>query len=308
MARNIYAIGETVYDIIFRNGQPVAARAGGSMLNSVVSMGKAGLPVHFISEYAADEIGNSIDSFLTTNGVSTRYVYRFTDGKTSISIAMLNERNDASYSFYKQLPSQRLNNELPVVNSEDIVLFGSFFSISKEVRHRVGAFLHQARNAGATLVYDPNFRKAHLHELNDMMPMLLENMSIASIVRGSDEDFAMIFNAQNQQEAYQQVSKYCKNLIITANSAGVNLYTPDIKLHCDVEPIQPISTIGAGDNFNAGFITGLYQKAYSAQHFATLTETEWKALIQMGISFSADVCMSYDNYISDSLAQIVRNK
>lgn len=132
MSRNIYAIGETVYDIIFRNGQPVAARAGGSMLNSVVSMGKAGLPVHFISEYATDEIGNSIDNFLVSNGVSTRYAYRFTDGKTSISIAMLNERNDASYSFYKQLPSQRLDCELPVVTSDDIVLFGSFFPFLKK--------------------------------------------------------------------------------------------------------------------------------------------------------------------------------
>ena len=306
MERNIYAIGETVYDIIFRNGQPVAARAGGSMLNSVVSMGKAGLPVHFISEYAADDIGNSIDSFLIGNGVSTRYVYRFADGKTSISIAMLNERNDASYSFYKQLPSQRLNSELPVVNANDIVLFGSFFSISKEVRHRVGAFLHQAHQAGATLIYDPNFRKAHLHELDEMMPLLLENMSLASIVRGSNEDFEMIFNVKSQQEAYEQVSKYCTNLIVTANSSGVSLFTPSTCLHCNVDAIQPISTIGAGDNFNAGFITGLFKNDFSVRNFAMLSASDWTALIQLGISFSADVCMSYDNYISDSLAKTLK--
>ena len=40
--RKIYTIGETVLDIIFKNGQPVASKAGGSMLNTAVSLGRRG--------------------------------------------------------------------------------------------------------------------------------------------------------------------------------------------------------------------------------------------------------------------------
>ncbi len=40
--RKIYGIGETVFDIIFKNGQPQAAKAGGAMLNSTVSLGRIG--------------------------------------------------------------------------------------------------------------------------------------------------------------------------------------------------------------------------------------------------------------------------
>jgi fructokinase len=305
MQRNIYAIGETVYDIIFRNQQPVAAKAGGSTLNSVVSMGKAGLPVHFISEFACDDIGNNINNFLKNNGVATDCVYRFSDGKTSVSIAMLDEKNNASYSFYKQLPQKRLDIQLPKVTENDIVLYGSFFAISKEVRHRVQPWLKQARESGATMIYDPNFRKAHLHELEDMLPMIIENMSMASVVRGSDEDFQMIFNCNYLQDTYNKVSIYCPNLIVTANAEGIDLLTPNVKLHHDVKQLQPVSTIGAGDNFNAGLITALFKAEIKHNNIASLKAEDWTKLLASGAAFSADVCMSYDNYISDSFAESI---
>jgi fructokinase len=107
--RRIYGIGETVLDIIFKEGQPQAAKAGGSVLNSVVSMGRIGLPVSFISEYGLDNVGDLIDRFLKDNGVNTSSVYRFRDGSTSLALAFLNEKNDASYTFYKEFPPKRLD-------------------------------------------------------------------------------------------------------------------------------------------------------------------------------------------------------
>ena len=62
--RKIYAIGETLLDIIFKNNQPQTAKPGGAMLNSVVSVGRMDLPVYFISEYGIDDAGNLVDSFL----------------------------------------------------------------------------------------------------------------------------------------------------------------------------------------------------------------------------------------------------
>ena len=58
----IYTIGETVFDIIFELDQPVAAKAGGSLLNTSVSLGRLGLPVQFISEYGTDKVEIHKDS------------------------------------------------------------------------------------------------------------------------------------------------------------------------------------------------------------------------------------------------------
>ena len=94
--RKIYTIGETVLDILFKNKLPFTAKAGGACLNTAVTLGRLNLPVYFIGEYGMDEVGNIIDQFLKDNHVSTQYVYRYYDGKSTLALAFLNENNDAS--------------------------------------------------------------------------------------------------------------------------------------------------------------------------------------------------------------------
>ena len=62
--------------------------------------------------------------------------------------------------------------------------------------------------------------------------------------------------------------------------------------------INPVSTIGAGDNFNAGLIYGLYKNNISKQQINDISENQWANIVQWGTDFAADVCMSYENYIS----------
>ena len=41
--RKIIGIGETVLDIIFKDGQPIGAYPGGSTFNAMVSLGRDGM-------------------------------------------------------------------------------------------------------------------------------------------------------------------------------------------------------------------------------------------------------------------------
>ena len=58
--RKVIGIGETILDIIFRNAQPSAAVPGGSVFNAIVSLGRMGVNVCFISETGNDHVGNII--------------------------------------------------------------------------------------------------------------------------------------------------------------------------------------------------------------------------------------------------------
>ena len=97
--RKVIGIGETILDIIFRNGQPTAAVPGGSVFNGVVSLARAGVPVSFISETGNDRVGNTILQSMRDSGMSTDYVNVFPDGKSPVSLAYLNENGDAEYIF-----------------------------------------------------------------------------------------------------------------------------------------------------------------------------------------------------------------
>lgn len=306
--RKIYGIGETVLDIIFKDGQPRAAKAGGSVLNSVVSMGRMELPVSFISEYGLDDVGNLIDKFLKDNGVDSSLVHRFKDGSTALALAFLNEKNDANYTFYKDFPKNRLDIEFPEIKTDDIVQCGSFYAIWPEIREKFKKFIQNAKDNGALILYDPNFRKSHLSELGTLKPLIIENMKMAGLLRGSDEDFKNIFGTGSPDEAWEAVRGYCKCLVYTANIEGVYVRTSSFSGKFPVQKINPVSTIGAGDNFNAGMITSIYQNGITTDQLDTLTETEWSKIISLAVEFASHVCMSYENYISEEFAKELKNK
>jgi fructokinase len=301
--RKIYGIGETVFDIIFKNEQPQAAKAGGAMLNSTVSLGRMGLPVSFISEYASDSVGNLIDSFLSENGVGTSYIDHFRDGKTKLALAFLNERNDASYTFYQDYPEERLNIDFPKIMKDDIILCGSIYAITDEIRKKFMDLISKAKENGAIVIYDPNFRPSHSSDLDTLLPLIIENMQTARLIRGSNEDFKNIFGADTPDEAWDVVKKYCNCLVYTANSEGVYVRTISYSGRFAVKAIKPLSTIGAGDNFNAGMMASIYLNQITADKLDKMGEKEWSKVISMGVDFATNVCMSYENYISLEFAE-----
>jgi fructokinase len=301
--RKIYAIGETLLDIIFRNDEPQTAKAGGSMLNSVVSLGRLSLPVSFISEYGCDDVGIMIDKFLMKNGVDTSLVHHYKDGNTALALAFLNEKNDAHYTFYKNYPQVRLDIRIPEIHKEDIVLFGSFYAISPEIRKQLVSFISTAKTNGAVVIYDPNFRKSHLDEIEGLMPLIIENMEMASIVRGSDEDFLNIFGADNPDKAWEIVKRHNKCMIYTYSSSGVFVRTSSFSGKFPVKKIVPVSTIGAGDNFNAGMIAALYRNKIFLEKIEKIQKKDWEEIIGTAVDFASHVCTSLENYISTEFAR-----
>ena len=58
--RKVIGMGETIMDIIFHGAQPTAAVPGGSSFNSIISIGRAGIPAVFVGETGHDEVGRPI--------------------------------------------------------------------------------------------------------------------------------------------------------------------------------------------------------------------------------------------------------
>jgi fructokinase len=295
--RRIFAIGETVLDIIFKNGRPICATPGGSILNTAVSLGRLGIDVHFISEYGNDKTGMIIASFLTSNNIQTDYIYRYPDFPSSLALAFLDEQQDASYQFYKNYPSKRLDIVFPTLTENDIVIFGAFYGMDPNIRTRLRPFLEHARKQNAIILYDPNFRKAHLPKTDIYRPIILENFKLADIVKGSVADFSHIFHVENSHNAWQQIRKLCDILIYTADKHDVEWYSPNVYERYAVPPLQPVSTIGAGDTFNAGIIYGLVAQGIFKRHLKNMPAQQRIAIIRHAIDLAGQVCMSYDNYI-----------
>ena len=67
---------------------------------------------------------------------------------------------------------------------------------------------------------------------------------------------------------------------------------------------ETVSTIGAGDNFNAGFIYGLLKYDVTRRDIERgLTEEQWDRLIGYAQLFSAECCKSIFNYVSSEFGE-----
>ncbi len=305
--RKVIGIGETILDILFRDGQPQAAVPGGSVYNAVISLGRMGQNVTFISETGNDRVGEMILANMRENGVDTANVNVFPEGKSPVSLAFLNERNDAEYIFYKDYPRQRLEVNMPEISSDDIIMIGSYFAITPVLRDKVKELLDRARDAGAIIYYDVNFRSTHANEAIKLMPTIIENFEYADILRGSTEDFQNMFRQPDADKVYSNhVGFYCPNFICTDADGDVRLRTKYVCKDYPVTPLKAVSTIGAGDNFNAGVVYGLLKYRVRRADLAELTEADWDAIICCGMDFSADVCKSVSNSVSKEFAESYR--
>ncbi len=296
-SRKVYALGETVLDLVSDGGYTLRAVPGGSVLNAAVSLGRMGTGINLISEFGADQAGIMISNFLNTNHVHTEFCTRYADNKTSLALALLDNNRNATYSFYHDSPVTLQYSKLPDFGRDDILLFGSYYSVKKERREFVLKVLQKAVEAKSIIYYDLNIRKAHAAEMDQFMPSFMNNISVATIVKGSDEDFYHLFGISDPEEVYEKISKYCKILIVTNATRPVKVFTPSCCRTYNVIEIIPVSTIGAGDNFNAGVVYGLATSGLDATQLASISDQEMDRIISCGLDFAAEACLSNENYI-----------
>ena len=271
--RKVIGIGETVLDIIFKDGRPVSAVPGGSVYNGIISLGRAGVPAAFVSEVGNDRIGERTVGFLRENGVDASFVSTNKGSKSPISLAF------------------------------------SYYAVNPVIRPQVAAILNAARDRGAIIYYDVNFRAAHADEVMKLTPNILENFEYADIVRGSREDFNVMYGMDTPDKVYNsQVSFYCKKFVYTDGAAAVELRGDGgLKKSYPVAAAETVSTIGAGDNFNAGLVYGLVKYGVTRDMIGgALPEPVWDDIIGCAMAFSANCCKSLGNSVDEAFGQAMK--
>ena len=304
-------MGETVMDILFKEIKvdnavtseyvPFAAVPGGSTFNSMVSVGRSGVPCKFMGYTGNNRVGHQIVDFMHRNGISTEYFQIRDNERAALSLAYLDSNGDADYTFYKEEPLAATDYSMPEFTEKDYFLFGSYYSICPGLRPQVKDILQTAHDAGTVIYYDINFRRSHSHQKQALLPVIQENCRLSSIVRGSADDFDILFGTRDPEEIYRKhISPFCPIFICTAGAGHIFICTPT-GTHDFIVPQIPaeeiVSTVGAGDSFNAGFLCAMHRLSICKADLPKMEHSQWHQLVENGIQYSSQVCRSQDNYI-----------
>jgi len=303
----VYTVGETVFDIIFKSINEVSIKPGGAMLNTAISLGRLNIGVSHISKISNDKPSDLIIDFLNKNSVNTEYVYRSKNIKTNLALAYLNDSNNAEYTFYKDNSDLQNGLFFPQLEKGDFIHFGSFFSINPQTHKQLHVFLNNSCSNCCVKIYDPNFRKNHLHDLEMHFSLIEKNFRIADIVKGSDEDFENIFGITSGKEVWNKMKEYdVKVLFYTKGENGSEFYSEKGSFSLPTSKIKAVSTIGAGDTYSAGII--YFLNLYSNNKSFDLFDIEdWKKCVSIAHNFASQTCQSMDNYLSEKFCIDFKN-
>ena len=191
-------------DIITQDFDNMRAKPGGSMLNTAITLGRLGMGVNHISYLSVDQNGRLILDFLAQNIFKAFNCVAVFHSKALSNTSC--KQNKAHYTFYKDDLDDYKQMMFPNIHRNDVVIFGSFFALNSRAHDVLKRFLQKAKSSGALLIYDPNFRASDKPRLAQLMPYIEDCVSLAHLVKASDEDVETIFKTTDGREAWSKVS------------------------------------------------------------------------------------------------------
>jgi fructokinase len=124
---------------------------------------------------------------------------------------------------------------------------------------------------------------------------LVENLRLANIIKASLEDLRNIFGSLTTEGYFQKIREINKEamIIITRGEEGATGTYREATVASPAKQINVVSTIGAGDGFNAGIVYALENLTRSSLP----AEEYLKSIMESGTAFASEVCGTMDNYV-----------
>lgn len=211
--RKTIVIGESVFDTVFHGDKPVRSFVGGRIANAAASAGMAGLSVEMVSECGNDHIGDIIINFMRSHNVGTASVDRFTDGSSAVSMIFETDGGKKLINFYNY-PDDRFDVVWPRIDKDDVIIFGSFYSIDTVMREQLYELVKYAHERKAIIIYLMGCQHGINCRITKVMPGILENLEMADIVIATQGDIDDIFPGETADQAYKNhIEFYCDNFL-----------------------------------------------------------------------------------------------
>lgn len=247
-------LGESLVDRVQSAEGSVAEHVGGSPANVAMGLARLGVPVDFATRFGPDERGRRIASHLGAHGVT---VHEGSAGaaRTSLAEAVLRADGSAEYAF-------SIEWDLPPVEvaaGVGHVHVGSIGAVLEPGATSVRATLEAARPQ-ATVSFDPNVRPMLMGAPEEVRARVEALVALADVVKASDEDLSFLYAGTPVPEVLRLWGRLGPRLVVVTRGGEGAVFGVTGRGEVASEPAGPaevVDTVGAGDSFMAGLVSGL---------------------------------------------------
>ncbi|SCX00241.1 MULTISPECIES: sugar kinase [Mycobacteriaceae] len=236
---------------------------GGAESNVAIGLQRLGIEAQWLGRVGDDPLGERVTREIRAEGVQVHGVID-TDAPTGL---MLKERPTTSSTavlYYRggSAGSRLRPEDVPpgwVEQASVLHVSGITALLSDSARECMQAAIDRARAAGVQVSFDVNYR-ASLAPADLAGPLLRKFAEQADIVFGGPEELQLLHPDSPAEDAAQRLVHSGRGeVVLKLGADGAVAYLPGAQFPSAGFPVEVVDTVGAGDAFVAGYLSGSLQ-------------------------------------------------
>ncbi|MFC7485995.1 sugar kinase [Knoellia sp. CPCC 206453] len=265
MTVDVLTIGEAL--VSFRSPGPLMFGAAltpglaGAESNVAIGLARLGHSVEWLGRVGDDAFGGEAVRTLRAEGVEVDRVV--VDDTAPTGLMFLEQRTaDLTRVEYHRAGSagSRLSPEdIDLVDFEDVRALhvtGITTALSAPAAATVQAAVQQASAAGAFVSLDVNHR-ARLWARDEAAAALRHLLPHLSLLIASDDELDLVSTGPEDEAVAALLGGRIEQVAIKRGADGASLFTSEGRVDAPARRVTAIDTVGAGDAFCAGLLSGL---------------------------------------------------
>ncbi len=279
---DISAFGEILIDFTemgsTEEGQKIFAQnAGGAPANVLVCATKLGLQTAFLGKVGDDMHGHFLRDTLVAENVGTEGLLVDADYFTTLAFVALSEAGERSFSFARKhgadIMMRPQDIDTDILQASKVFHIGSLSMTTELGRETTLYAIKAAKEAGAIISYDPNYRASLWKEEKEAVEAMRSLIPYADMMKISDEECELLTGECDPILAGKVLNnKGVPVVCITLGEAGTWISVKGTGMKVEgFKPDRVADTTGAGDSFWGAFLTASIQSGRTIQE-VTLEE------------------------------------
>lgn len=230
------------------------ANPGGAPANVLACVRKLGGRAAFIGKVGDDAHGHFLADNMARYGIDLTGLRFDREYPTTLAFVALDEKGDRSFSFYRKPSADVMLRGIDVDQCMlcdcRIFHFGSVSLTDEPARSATLDAARAAKDAGAVISYDPNYRPLLWSDPDSAASVMLEGAKIADIIKVSDEEMKMLAGTEKLSDGADFFHKMGATLVLVSMGAdGSYISTRKFAVRLPTYDVATIDTTGAGDAF-----------------------------------------------------------
>lgn len=289
----ILCCGEALIDMLPRetrdNETAYAPYPGGAVFNTAIALGRLGSKPGFLCGLSKDLFGDLLVNSLEKSGVDARFSPRLERPCTLAFVKLVN--GQATYAFYDENTALKAMTEADLPDLPDrinLMFFGGISLVGEPCGSAYEALMVREAKSRVTMI-DPNIRPSFVTDRDAYAARIKRMMAMADVVKLSDEDLHWLMGDGDTEAHVEKIrNSGARIVLITEGAVGATAYWNQGSVFVPSEKVDLVDTVGAGDTFNAGFLSALQSTgALTKKAIASLDQATLQKALTKGAKAAA---------------------